>query len=58
MDGYTFMLARNQLLIDWERARELPKAPSQEHGTEEEAGERDRRTRLVELYRRLEGCGR
>jgi hypothetical protein len=58
MDGYSFMLARNHLLIDWERSRERSTAPAEPPRPEDEARDGERRTHLLELYRQLEGCGR
>jgi hypothetical protein len=63
MDGYTFMLARNRLLIDAAVARQaepLP-APAAAAGaprSEEDPIDRQLRDQVLEVYRRLEGCGR
>lgn len=54
MDGYTYMIERNKLLIQKSREREQPTAQAPEPADSEAR----LKQRLMELYGKLEGCGR
>lgn len=54
MDGYTYMIERNKLLIRHARERQ-PARPTEPRPADAEALLRER---VLELYARLEGCGR
>ena len=59
MDGYTYMIERNKLLIHQERQRAESERTGREGtspaGTDKTASDREK---LMELYGVLEGCGR
>ncbi len=54
VDGYTYMIERNKLLI--QKAREQEKAPAQ--APEPADTDAQLRQRLMELYGKLQGCAR
>lgn len=54
MDGYTYMIERNKLLIRHARQRQ-PAGPTAPLPADAEALLRER---IMKLYARLEGCGR
>jgi len=58
VDGYTYMIERNKLMIEYGRKRDLAILSTPQSADDASNDHTLMRKRLMDLYVELEGCGR